>query len=137
MRRRLQKRTATEVDITPLLDVMFLLLIFFMVASSFHEETRALEITLPRAETPKVITIDEQVLHITVTRDARFFLGETEVEPDKLRVELDSRIRESGFRHAIIRADADAPYRHMVAVIDALNAVEVEGISFAVLYTAL
>ena len=79
-----KKRRASEIDITPLMDVIFLLLIFFMVASSFHEETRALEVTLPRAEHPKIITVDEAVLNITVTKENRIFLNDDEVEPTEL-----------------------------------------------------
>jgi len=131
------RRLSTDVEITPLLDVMFLLVIFFMVASSFHEETRVLEVALPRADNPKVITIDEAVLNVTVTREGRIFLNDDEIEPPNLRRELRERVRETGFRNMIIRGDSDAPYRHIVAVIDAANAVETEGISFAVLYASM
>ena len=112
-------RRSTQIDITPLMDVMFLLVIFFMVASSFHEETRALEVALPRADCPRVITLDEGVLNITVTRDQQIFLGEREIEPPRLREELRTLARETGFTRVVVRADADTPYRHVVAVIDA------------------
>ena len=137
MLKKTKRRKQTDIDITPLLDVMFLLVIFFMVASSFHEETRALEVALPRAENPTIITVDEKVLTVTVTKDDRVFMDEQEVEPSKLKEELNKRVKETGFKNVIIRADSDAKYRSIVAVIDAANAVETEGISFAVLYTSL
>ena len=134
---RKQKRKATEIDITPLMDVVFLLLIFFMVATSFHEETRALDVSLPRAENPKIITIDEQVLTITVTKDDRLFLDEVEIEPKALKDELDRFAMETGFRNVIVKGDESAKYRTIAAVLDALTMVETEGISFAVTYTSL
>ena len=135
--RKKKKRGATEIDITPLLDVMFLLVVFFMVATSFHEETRALEVTLPRAENPKIIAVNEDVLNITVTKDNRIFLNDDEIAPEKLKEELNERVKDTGFKNVIIRGDSEASYRSIVGIIDAANAVETEGISFAVLYTSM
>ncbi|MDP6358055.1 MAG: biopolymer transporter ExbD [Planctomycetota bacterium] len=131
------KRKKTDVDITPLMDVIFLLLVFFMVATSFHEESRALDVTLPRAENPKVISLDERVLSITISKDDHFFLNEDEIEPAKLREELDRKILETGFKHVLIKADAETKYRNIAAVIDVLTVLDVEGVSFAVIYTSL
>lgn len=138
MRTRTKKqRESTEIDLTSLIDVIFLLLIFFMVATSFHEETRVLDIDLPRALNPKVITIDENVLSIMVTKDNRIFLNNDEIEPSNLTDELNTRAKKTGFRNVIIKGDAETSYRNIVAVIDAANAVETKGISFAVLYTTM
>lgn len=131
------RRKHTEIDITPLMDVIFLLLVFFMVATSFHEESRALEVSLPHAENPKVISLDELVLSITISKDDHIFLNEDEIEPAKLKEELNRRILETGFKHVLIKADAEAKYRNIVAVIDVLTILQVDGISFAVLYTTL
>jgi len=131
-----KERRRTDVDITPLLDVIFLLLVFFMVATTFHEETRAIDVTLPRAENPKIITMNEKVLSVPTSSDDRFFLNEDEVEPTDLRKALNDRIIETGFKHVLVKGDRDAKYQNIAAVIDALSALEVEGISFAVLYGA-
>ena len=134
-KKRTRKRT--DIDITSLLDVIFLLLIFFMVASSFHEESRALDVTLPRAENPKIITLDEQTLSITITKEDQLFLNEQEIEAPKLKAELHDRALKTGFKRVLIKADGEAKYRYLAAVMDALAVLEVEGISFAVMYTAM
>ena len=131
------RRRPTDVDLTPLMDVIFLLLVFFMVATSFHEESRALDVSLPRAENPKVISLDERVLSITISKDDNIFLNEDEIDPAKLKEELNRRILDTGFKHVLIKADAEAKYRNIVAIIDVLTILEVDGISFAVLYTSL
>lgn len=131
------RRRPTDVDLTPLMDVIFLLLVFFMVATSFHEESRALDVSLPRAENPKVISLDERVLSITISKDDNIFLNEDEIDPTKLKEELNRRILDTGFKHVLIKADAEAKYRNIAAVIDVLTVLEVDGISFAVLYTSL
>lgn len=131
------RRRPTDVDLTPLMDVIFLLLVFFMVATSFHEESRALDVSLPRAENPKVISLDERVLSITISKDDNIFLNEDEIDPAKLKEELNRRILDTGFKHVLIKADAEAKYRNIVAIIDVLTVLEVDGISFAVLYTSL
>ena len=118
------------------MDVIFLLLVFFMVATTFHEETRAIDVTLPRAENPKIITLNEKVLSITISRDDRFFLNDEETEPADLKKALNDLVLDTGFKHVLIKGDREAKYQNIAAVIDALSALEVEGISFAVLYGA-
>ena len=133
---RRRRRRRTDVDITPLMDVIFLLLIFFMVATTFHEETRALDVTLPRAENPRIVTLDENVLSVTISQDKRIFLGEREIEPRQLKDELKAELLDTGYRHVLLKGDQAAPYASVAGVIDALTALEVEGIAFAVTYTA-
>lgn len=135
--RKQRQNRETDIDITPLMDVIFLLLIFFMVATSFREQTRALDVNLPRAENPSIITLDENVLTITIDENKLIYLDKELIENENLKKELDKRIRETGYRRAIIKADASTPYHIVVAVVDALNAVETEGISFAVRYRTM
>ncbi len=116
---------------------MFLLVIFFMVATSFHEETRVLEVKLPRAEKPKIITLKEGVLNVTVTSDNRIFLGDDEIQPADLRKAVKERLAKSDVKQVIVRGDIKADYRYIAAVVDAANIAEADGISFAVLYTSI
>ncbi len=132
-----KRQEGTEIDITSLLDVMFLLVVFFMVASSFHEETRAIDLALPRAENPRVIVLDDSVLSVTVSRDGRVFVGDDEVAPGQLKHDLGRALTQRDVKNVVIRGDAEARYQSMVSIVDALSTLEVEGVSFAVLYTSL
>ncbi len=134
---RRKPRQSTEIDITSLIDVMFLLVVFFMVASSFHEETRAVDVALPRAESSSVLSLDDTVLSITISRDDRVFVGEDEVLPGRLSQELNRVLTETGVKKVLIRGDSEAKYQSVISIIDKLSTLDVEGVSFAVLYTSL
>lgn len=132
--RRHQQREATDVDITPLLDVMFLLVIFFMVATSFHEETRTLDIELPRANAPNILTLDDAIRTIAVTAEGRLFLDDEELDPAALEHALRTAAADAPSLRVLVRADAEAAYRHVAEVLDTLHATEIDGVSFAVTY---
>ncbi|MDA0989454.1 MAG: biopolymer transporter ExbD [Verrucomicrobia bacterium] len=135
--RRKTRRRSTDVDLTSLMDVIFLLLIFFMVATSFHEETRALEVTLPRAENPTIISLDDGVTTVTLTNDKRIFVNDKEISARDLKQALTDEIESTDHRHVLVKGDTDAPYRNVTAIIDVVSGLDIEGISFAVVYTSL
>lgn len=107
------------VDLTPLIDVVFLLLIFFMVASSFSRETQ-LSLTLPQATgTPP--PSEPQAIQVLVSP-----LGEYVVDGEKLTESNDSALRSALLRLGqrkttlplIVTADANASYQAVVRVMD-------------------
>ncbi|MCJ8330413.1 MAG: biopolymer transporter ExbD [Lentisphaeria bacterium] len=134
--KRRKKKRKTDLDLTPLMDVIFILLIFFMITSTFHEETRVLDLTLPRAKNPKIVKMDK-FLTINVTKENLIYIDTDEepVDPAKLQEILKQRIEESEVKNVLINGDEDAKYKTITAIIDALNALEIDGISFAVIYS--
>ncbi|MEE9200517.1 MAG: biopolymer transporter ExbD [Candidatus Brocadiales bacterium] len=105
-----------SINIASLIDVLFLLLLFFVVTSSFVEQPN-IKLDLPRtsnAETSKF-----EGLTLTITRDSRLFLGQRAVGIGELGVLLRSRAEASGAEPVLVlRADRDVPYGVVVAVMD-------------------
>src|SRR5210317_664561 len=81
-----------EVNLTPLIDVVFLLLIFFMVSTTFEHQSR-IQIELPEA-TAEASKPDDESLEILIDAQGRYFLGEQQVVNTELKT-LKGAIREA------------------------------------------
>ena len=97
----------SEINVTPLVDVMLVLLIIFMIAAPML--TTGVDVELPKADAPRMEIDQEQPL-ISVRRDQRIFLFDEEVSLDMLRERLltDQRIREVD--EVFVQADEQVPY---------------------------
>ena len=73
MKFRRQRREELSINLTPLIDVVFLLLIFFMVSTTFDKEAR-IRVDLPEAAT-KDEAVQEQTLEITVDANGRYYVN--------------------------------------------------------------
>lgn len=99
--------TLSEINVTPLVDVMLVLLIIFMVAAPML--TTGVNVDLPKADAPRMDINEEQPL-ITVQRDQRIFLFDEEVSLDVLQQRLltDQRVRKVD--EVFVQADEQVPY---------------------------
>jgi biopolymer transport protein ExbD len=135
---RPQRRPSPDVNITPLIDVVFLLLIFFMVSTTFDRQAE-LKIELPRADAEP--TAEEQAsIDLTIDRQGRFFVDRREVvntSVDTLRRALTKAVigkgmdQESGELPVVISADARTPHQSVIAAMDAAGRAGLYHISFA------
>ncbi|MBO8140993.1 MAG: biopolymer transporter ExbD [Firmicutes bacterium] len=111
-----ERRRAPVVNIVPLIDVMFFLVAFFMVFTTFRTDPTGIQVDLPRAATAAVHETSE--LRITVTQQGAFFINGQAASPDQVR----SRVREAVARRAdtlvIVSADRRAAYDHVVRAMD-------------------
>ena len=114
------KRRPT-INITSLIDVMFLLLIFFMVSSTFKQDA-AIDITLPQAESA---TAQELTAHeITVDAAGQAYLAGEAVDDDRLRAELTAILRGDPNAPLVLRADEGADFGKVLRVIDIARGLE-------------
>ena len=104
----------SEINVTPLVDVMLVLLIIFMIAAPML--TTGVDVELPKADAPRM-DIDEDQPLITVQRDQRIFLFDEEVSLDVLRQRLvtDDRIRDVD--EVFVQADEEVPYGAVAQVL--------------------
>lgn len=121
MNLRPRRRNRPSLDMTPLIDVVFLLLIFFMVSTTFDKQTR-LKVELPEAST--VTTPDEQADQIALTIDAggRFYVNEREVintDVDTLRRALEKAAEGRLDVPLVISVDKNAPFQTTMTAMDA------------------
>ena len=107
--------TTDKIDISPLIDVVFLLLIFFIVTTVFVRET-GVEISKPRAASSQ--DLDQQAILIAVTHEGRVWHGGREIGPDGVRTVVAALLEESPDTPVIIRADSNAATEATVRVID-------------------
>jgi biopolymer transport protein TolR len=102
-----QRSALSEINVTPLVDVMLVLLIIFMIAAPML--TTGVDVDLPKADAPRM-DIDQKQPLISVQRDQRIFLFDEEVTLSALRERLltDERIREVD--EVFVQADERVPY---------------------------
>ncbi|MEY1661802.1 ExbD/TolR family protein [Isoalcanivorax beigongshangi] len=120
MRFRRQRADEVSINLTPLIDVVFLLLIFFMVATTFTRETR-LGVILPEAD-GQAATADVEGIEVVVTANGQYRLdGETLPQSDRgaLRNALARHVQEGAVPPALtLTADAEASHQAVVWVMD-------------------
>ncbi|MGM0702159.1 MAG: ExbD/TolR family protein [Pseudomonadota bacterium] len=123
-----RRRDPVEVNLTPLIDVVFLLLIFFMVSTTF-ETRQALELTLPESETGAALETVPVTLVVTAEGDYR--LGEKTLSADALAGamgELAAQAREHGL---VLEADARAAHADVVRALDRAGALDIRQVRIA------
>lgn len=118
----------STIDISPLIDVVFLLLIFFIVTTVFVKET-GVEISKPRAASSQ--DLERMAILIAVTSESRVWYGGREIGHDGVRAVVSTLLEETPGSPVIIRADASAPTEATVRVIDAAKLAGAESVSLA------
>ena len=106
-------------NLTPMIDVVFLLLIFFMVATTFLDPEREIDIDLPTAESGAVTEEVPEELVINLFRDGRINLGGREVDADALEEALYHAARRDPATPVTIRGDRQVHHETVVGVMDA------------------
>ncbi len=124
-RRRRRRRgggaqVMSDINITPFVDVMLVLLIIFMVAAPLM--TVGVPIELPKTAATALPSEQEEPLAITMTADGRLLIQTTETSPGDLVARLRAISAERRNRKIFLRADGTIPYERVMQVMGALNA---------------
>ena len=124
-RRRRRRRggnaaAMSEINITPFVDVMLVLLIIFMVAAPLV--TVGVPVELPETAASALPTEQEEPLTITLTADGLIMVQETEIAMDQLIPKLRAIAAERDSNKVFLRADGALPYDSFAKVMGALNA---------------
>ncbi|MFU8830795.1 MAG: ExbD/TolR family protein [Wenzhouxiangella sp.] len=121
-----------EINLTSLIDVVFLLLIFFMVSTTFERHS-LLRLDLPEAATAETETLPN-VIELVITDDGRMFIDDSMLADDR-RATVQAAIVESFADNPdatlVIRADAEAPHRLVVRALDAAAAEGIRRLTIA------
>jgi biopolymer transport protein ExbD len=115
-----RSRRKPSINITSLIDVMFLLLIFFMVSSTFREYY-GVDVSLPGAET--AVARETESREIVIDRDGTIFFGQQRVDAAGLRQSLLNVLREEPDARIVLRADRSTGFEHVLRVMDTAQAV--------------
>jgi len=115
MQFRTKRYIKPVINIASLVDVLFLLLIFFMVTSAFIEQPN-IKLELPATRHSDVSKIDRAVL--TIARDGQLYLQDKPVDRQNLEKELRRIILDTGDEVLVLKADKLVPYGDVVDVMD-------------------
>jgi biopolymer transport protein ExbD len=107
-------------ELTPMIDVVFLLMIFFLVASKLEEDDRAIDVVLPQAAAAKPLTSRTRELIVNIDRDGRLYAGARPVSREELSRLLRQAAADNPARQKVtVRADEEVAHKHVVSVMDA------------------
>lgn len=114
-----------EINITPLVDVMLVLLVIFIITSPML--VQGLQVELPRAHSPALEQKSREPIVLTLTRDRLILLGDQPVHATLLAERLGPMIA-GGPRPVYLKGDRDLPYGFVVQVLATLNRMGIEEI---------
>ena len=122
---RVTKADESDVNVTPLLDIVFIMLIFFIVTATFIKEP-GVDITRPEAQTAE----DQRLVSILVAIEAdnSIWINREEVPLEGVRVALERLRRENPRGSAVIQADGKAHSEYLVRVLEQIRAAGVEDV---------
>jgi biopolymer transport protein ExbD len=118
--------SVSDINVTPLVDVMLVLLIIFMVITPMLQ--KGIQVDLPRAQNYRQMPDDEKedAVEIAVTRDGKIFLKTTPITMDEVTPKVKDLISSRLDKTVYIRSDARAKYGDVVKVVDAVRAAGVD-----------
>jgi biopolymer transport protein ExbD len=120
-------RLGSGLELTPMIDIVFLLMIFFLVASKLDEDDRSIDVLLPQAAAAKPLTSRPREFVVNIDREGRTFAGARPVRLGELQQLLRQSVADNPNRQTVIlRADEETAHKHVVAVMDACVAAGVE-----------
>jgi len=113
-------------SLTPLIDIVFLLLIFFLVATKFAEEERELDVMLPDASEARPLTSKPREMFINIDAQGRYFVtGKILDEKQLAQVLKTAWVNNPGRQSVIIRADKRCRWQYVVAAMNACNRAKI------------
>ena len=118
----------TEIDMTPMLDIVFIMLIFFIVTTSFIKEA-GVDVKRPDASTAQ--RQEASSIYVAVTKDGEIWIDRQMVDLRALRSQVERLRLENPEAAAVLQADTDARHGLVVKVMDQLRLGGVETISVA------
>ena len=107
------RRFMSEINVTPLVDVMLVLLIIFMVAAPMM--TQGVDVNLPKTVARNVKTVDEPLM-LTITMKREVFLENHPVKLDSLELKIKKIFENRREKEVLLRADKDVPYGFVIDV---------------------
>jgi biopolymer transport protein ExbD len=129
MRFRKPKEEEPRLEIAPLIDVVFLLLIFFMVTSHFNVAS-GIPISLPKVA-QKAYDSDDHKIMIVIDREGRTYLEDKKIDLKDIGPRLQNIVEKEGLIHLLLQADKDVKHGMVVHVMDLAKRAGVSSIIIA------
>lgn len=115
--------TMAEINVTPLVDVMLVLLVIFMVTAPMMQQ--GVQVNLPKAET-KAMNTNEETVIVTVDKSGKIFINKVEVAAADLRSKLAAMFSSKDKKEVFLKADAGVPYGEVVRAMADIKGAGIE-----------
>jgi len=125
---QLNEQEESEINLTPMLDVVFIMLIFFIVTAVFVKDP-GVEVTRPEAET--AFSPEAGTIFVAITANNEIWVDQRSVGPEGVRAAIERLAAENPEGGVVIQADAAAFNEYVINVMDAANAAGVTEITLA------
>ena len=122
-------------NVTSLIDIVFLLIIFFMVSTKFselNEAERDIAINVPTVSNARALTAAPKNRVVNVFEDGSVTLDRKQVSLDQLRDELAAAQKQYRKLGVVVRGDADSKYQHVTSVILAIRQADISNLNLSV-----
>ncbi len=124
----LEDEDETAVDLTPMLDVVFIMLIFFIVTASFVKES-GIDVNRPNAATAE--RKEKGNILVAISEDNQIWIDRRQVDPRALRANIERMHAENPNAAVVIQADEESKNKLLVLVMDAARSAGVKNVSIA------
>lgn len=118
---------APSLDMTPMIDMVFQLLIFFLLTSIFAAQP-ALDLTLPSAEHAKE-KAQEEGMHLFIQKEGKIFIDEREVSLEGVAAVLSASVEADRRRPVLLSADREAPFQRFVDILDVVQRLHLSNLA--------
>ena len=125
---QLEEEDEAEVNLTPMLDVVFIMLIFFIVTASFVKEA-GIDVNRPNAAT--AVRKEKGNILVAISADNQIWIDRRMVDPRALRANIERMHAENPLGSVVIQADEESRHKLLVQVMDAARAAGVTDVSIA------
>ena len=115
----------SQINVTPLVDVMLVLLVIFMVTAPIIQQ--GVEVNLPKVKAAALPGKEEQFV-VSITRDNQLYLNDNKLSADQLTDKLSAISRERPDRQVFIRADNEVSYGEVIRTMAAIKAAGIENV---------
>jgi biopolymer transport protein ExbD len=116
--RKQDDHQAEAIELTPLVDMVFLLLIFFLVATTFHQTEREMQIVLPEASSAGPISLALKELVVNIDADGAIYVGGQRISAEDLEAIVTQAVATNPDQKVTVRADQRTSYADVVRVLD-------------------
>lgn len=134
MKFRTRRRSSPEINLTSLIDVVFLLLLFFMVSATFEKFGR-IQVELPQAQPNAEQSEQDDRITVAVDTEGQFFVNDRELVNTDVETVKRALVSVAGERRdlrIVISADGRAPHQAVITVMDAASQLGLARVAFAV-----
>ena len=111
-------QVGVSIDLTPIIDMVFLLLIFFLVATTFHQTEREMQVALPAATSAGPISATLREIIVNVDAEGQIIVNGRTIEPSELRSLIERAVAANPEQKVTVRGDRRTAYVNIIRVLD-------------------